>query len=1446
MAKNPFLQDTPIKEKRKADRSITPDSEKSETNPFLQDGSSAVKKEEKERENIKRVTLPDFLGGGQFFKGEGEELITTPRDVPQDLKDELRGGGFYETDKEVDHIIPKSLGGTDSPENLQTLESEESLMGEIRGLFGAEPETPGERPKEERQEGKMVREWEALEEYKEGEISLPQARLQVMKFQQKPKDVSDFFWDSFKEIPGDFVNGVKDIFVENDSSPEKKEKKPQKATQKPQKTTEEVAKTEKKRQKETNPFLKTTEGKDRKTMNRDTAEALLNFANRMNRIMNRTTEAALMGQKAIQKEREKEKEEFMESLKFQNLDEKDINKMAEEKAGEVVKTYGKPETFGTTPERGETNLPTKLIKDIAQYTIRDHLIYSQKLFPQIEFDERSGKVDLKEQYEPKSELASILTGMKKEGEETSLKETERDKKKKASLETIGHEWVGEDAPTWLALAVGNAQMGLDLLTPGISGSAVRRGSKNIAKTADLSKITDELLNIFKTEKRTDLEPMARTLKDETDPKNIEKFLNDTIRSHKKAKIKNAKRTVRDQEELLQSAKRYTNEDEFIKANKGKANKGELQTIFRQAKVSDDIKKLPGKVATEGEDFFMTPTTRKRWSPARREKAFRESVRRNLFKKAEREKAQVLKQRRNKVNAITDYFKIPETEVRKIFKKDLNRMTDSEFNKSFEELKQKAEPLAKEINLKREKLQKIQDIKIKRIDKGIDKNVEDKLRARNNVGRMQDADMETLNKIEKKIDELEPGDQLLTDKQVKALEPFIGDDAYKTVRELSEKYNIDVVKTNTLSRFSPIIRKSEQNELLGKIIDHTKNNMQFSRINKKTIFNNFDKKYKKAIKSQRGMGKKKKVWDNVFRHMSGEDVKLTENEQELADFMRNYFDDAKEYLLNRGDMNLPRKDYIPHISKDMSELISDHGFFTGLRKWTKQKFNMPEDQLPVNIWQNLEYIIGDSKYFKHVQQRKGGIEPTKDLEKIFKGYAGMFETKKGLDDSLPSLQAAAKVLSEPKTAKWLTDYAQQVKGRGFDFKVKNAMSEASWVADRIVDLNYLAFLGFRPISAAMNNIGGNVMTFSFMPIHRYLWGKKRLAANPKRAYDIITKNGFLDGDYVEYASGGAPNLINQSAFALQKMAEYEVRGSAILGQLTRKEFKTGQISGKRITEIMDFLEDTQGVFTAERSPMAAKTFWGRQMLQFARWMITDTSKLKETIKAGAKDIRKGKVASKNVRSMTKLLMAHMAGGYLAAEFSKSGDENAEKMARALQEPTNVSVRVIDAELPATMVADNPVMQQIRNFRNDLEMINYKLGVRRYPFKFQQKEGVADSYVGLINTLQDQGVLEPESASQWHTYLKSLPKEEANEKFQKIKKEEPKKAARIKKYAEWDKLELTTHERNFARMGVENKERAKTVDEYIKDLPKEKRNDKFRQLKKAGIITDKVEEQIKQMQ
>jgi hypothetical protein len=372
------------------------------------------------------------------------------------------------------------------------------------------------------------------------------------------------------------------------------------------------------------------------------------------------------------------------------------------------------------------------------------------------------------------------------------------------------------------------------------------------------------------------------------------------------------------------------------------------------------------------------------------------------------------------------------------------------------------------------------------------------------------------------------------------------------------------------------------------------------------------------------------------------------------------------------------------------------------------------------------------------------------------------------------------------------------------------------------------------------IGGEVNNWAYNGGIKYMLGKGRLLTNPFRAQRMISNYAVLSGDYVDLARGlfkGTFKKVEKAGYLPQKLAEMEIRSSQFLGQLTRSEWKSGTLTPRRLEEILDNMDITQGVFTPARSPILAKTPYGRQALQFSRWMITDAAMIEKAIKGSFR----GEEKAKNIARVLRIGIAFLIGGYLADEYSRAGYDKAKQYAKVLQEPINAFIRTIDGELLTQMVADNPSVRLIRELNYSQKWLTYRMGFGDMPQPIEIKKGIFEHKTAAERQMEEAGLLEADTAYGLHQQLKQMKPEEANKKMLEIKKTDKQTYSRIKKYMLWDKLKLSDKERNFAKFGIKNGERAKEIDAYVK---KQKNpQEVFQRLKKAKIITDEIEKQLR---
>lgn len=145
--------------------------------------------------------FPATLGGGEFNLPANK--LTTSTRSQEPLGPTKKGA-------ERDHIVPVALGGTSNKINLQYLEDNKSWVDKLLGKKTTFAQ---------RQGGKVVVEQQLIKDFKEGKISLADARGQILKKQREiqgldPKQgLAPYLLPGLKETVQEGGGKVKDIFT---------------------------------------------------------------------------------------------------------------------------------------------------------------------------------------------------------------------------------------------------------------------------------------------------------------------------------------------------------------------------------------------------------------------------------------------------------------------------------------------------------------------------------------------------------------------------------------------------------------------------------------------------------------------------------------------------------------------------------------------------------------------------------------------------------------------------------------------------------------------------------------------------------------------------------------------------------------------------------------------------------------------------------------------------------------------------------------------------------------------------------------------------------------------------------------------------------------------------------------------------------------------------------
>ncbi len=599
----------------------------------------------------------------------------------------------------------------------------------------------------------------------------------------------------------------------------------------------------------------------------------------------------------------------------------------------------------------------------------------------------------------------------------------------------------------------------------------------------------------------------------------------------------------------------------------------------------------------------------------------------------------------------------------------------------------------------------------------------------------------LDRVLEIVKSLKEGDKFLTENQYNALGDYVKvfskPKELVTVREIQDVFKEqDEIMNGVVTRYIsntliPTVDVKEGHEVISKVVDNADLQLRIAHKNIKSVNEKLDRLLSEAEKSRKQGLFKTETQKRIFQWLSGDTIGagLTPKELVVAQYLKDYFKTVRTEL----ELERSRRNYIPHIPKTFWEKFVENKF--NLTNTIKSYRTTPESDLPMSILLNLDQIVGSEKFFKFGMERKGGVDPTFNLRRILHEYSSLVENKKALDQILPEGQAAMNLLLQPKSAIWMKQYLQNLKGRGLDANFRNG--KAGWIlkgADKIVGFNYVRLLGGNLVSGIKNLVAGESSSFIYQPVMTYLTGKKRFFTAPKKAYRIINDTGLLEGSYVElvkqnFVSTGK-QVLNWTLYGTMEAGEYEMRGSFFLGELTPEEWRTEKVTPERVREIMNKIAITQGVYSRIDSPLFVQTGIGRALMQFGRWKITNSLLVRRIVDGTYKEFKQGNFNGPNMHRAMKMFAVYALGSYLAYELGKRGNKVAQKVAKASTELFGTLVNLIP-EILKSGTGQNPAQQTLAALLYSYQELAGYTGLAKAPSNVTMNNGIEDMYVSAFN-------------------------------------------------------------------------------------------------------------------
>ena len=620
-----------------------------------------------------------------------------------------------------------------------------------------------------------------------------------------------------------------------------------------------------------------------------------------------------------------------------------------------------------------------------------------------------------------------------------------------------------------------------------------------------------------------------------------------------------------------------------------------------------------------------------------------------------------------------------------------------------------------------------------------------------VKELKNTGIPEIEKVVEYIEGLKAGDKLLSENQIKVLEQMFGeirDIAITPKRIAVERFGQNaqlmegLITSHIALEIIPTVDIKQGNKVVAKIVDSVSEKMEHaeSEIHRRDdqleamLRKAQNSRAKKLSLKERAKRKLIKQDKEIFWALSGLNVELTKEEVAVVAYLKNFFGMAKEKLA----LEKYRKNYVTRLEQPLMEKIMNVGVIGAIQQYFEEQSLKKE--LSTDIILELDNIIGSEKFFRFALERKGGIIPSTNIQKIVHDYSSLFETKVALDQILPEGQVVTKLLLQGKDALWMKKFLQNLKGRGLDSEFRNGrMGWFTRVADGIVDLGYIKLLSLNYWSAIKNIVAGESNAIIWQDFSAYLKGKQRFISAPKKSYKLAIEHGMLDGTYADYSQRGIGKLKKLQDLAMigQKAGEVEIRTSMFVGELTDEEWESGEISPKRSRELRDNVAITQGIFSKTESPLWLQTTLGRVIMQMNRWRITNAMLLRRIVNGSKEEWKRGDYKGQNSQRLMKALFFYTIGMYASYELGKAGLKKASQIAQAMAETVNGMISLISQGDLKKMITDNPTLSVIKEFLFTAQSLAKYIHIpgAKKPKKVEFQQGIEETYIAPLNTIED---------------------------------------------------------------------------------------------------------------
>ena len=622
------------------------------------------------------------------------------------------------------------------------------------------------------------------------------------------------------------------------------------------------------------------------------------------------------------------------------------------------------------------------------------------------------------------------------------------------------------------------------------------------------------------------------------------------------------------------------------------------------------------------------------------KAFAEGKKEGL--EQSREKLRWMIKRRETMKNVRDYFKLTDSEMSKITRKNPILMDDADFNQYLRDVQEKAVLLQENKQAKIELMVLIEDRRLQKVDN-----------YRKALTYPPISEM-TTTQLREFADLLEPcqeDDVFLTQRELETVDKT-DLKGIRTWREARERLAVEAgvpieklsnVKVEALDSYRWDSALRERDPFFDLLVSKMTESVMGAELRSHNIETQvFDLANKSDKSRSRTLGERIVPQDEQIMNYleapaemkNAVAQEMTADQLNYAHFIEQYFAQALEYLIATKAVDRGRENYFVHIRKSFLENVKDNGIKTAISEIFR---NYQEDQIGFNILDDdTGNILPLEKFFQFALHRTGELEPTKNVTRAFLTYMRTFEKKKMFDAIIPKLDIYTQSLTPQRLTarglefdsslkKFVNKYINNKKGRRISYD--SAIRQGGPVDAGIRALRTFTTildLGFSIPTGIASFVGEQVSNFEMLGVKGYTKGTALMRTDKGKRilekYESFTGRSFWE-NFTAPGKESTERLM-ESMFGLFHVASVTANKQYLLASMTEAEYETETINTARLAEMR--LEMGRFRVVPGTSSLVGSTSLGDTAVQYKGWAIPIARSLTTDMAILAKDIKNKKV------------------------------------------------------------------------------------------------------------------------------------------------------------------------------------------------------------------------------